>query len=72
MPSKEKKLDVLKLFKSAGALQEGHFVLSSGLHSGKYMQCAQVLQYPNYTEMLCRKLAEKFKNKKIVITYQII
>jgi len=59
------KKDVLKIFKDANALLEGHFLLSSGLHSQKYLQCAQVLSYPNYAKKLCGRLASKFKNKKI-------
>ena len=44
---------------------EGHFKLTSGRHSNRYMQCAQVLQYPAYTEELARHLAEKFADEKI-------
>ncbi|MBN1405823.1 MAG: orotate phosphoribosyltransferase [Candidatus Omnitrophica bacterium] len=60
-------MDVLKLFKETGALLEGHFVLSSGLHSGEYLQCALLLQHPEHAERLCRELAKKFLNKKIDI-----
>lgn len=42
--------DVLKKFKQTGAMLEGHFVLSSGLHSGVYLQCALVLQHPREAE----------------------
>lgn len=54
--------DVLKVFEKAGALMKGHFLLSSGLHSGQYLQCALVLQHPEYAEDLCVQLADKFKN----------
>jgi orotate phosphoribosyltransferase len=50
--------DVLALFRSTGALLEGHFRLTSGLHSNGYMQCARVLQYPIHAEALGRALAD--------------
>lgn len=49
--------EVLRMLEETGAARDGHFVLSSGLHSGRYFQCAQVLQYPEQTERLCQKLA---------------
>ena len=52
---------VLNLFRSSGALLEGHFKLSSGLHSTGYLQCALVLQHPAHAEALGRALAPKFK-----------
>lgn len=57
--------EVLEIFKKCGALLEGHFKLSSGLHSSKYLQCAKVLQYPDIAEKLCKDLAEKLKDIKI-------
>lgn len=51
--------DVLRIFKEAGALLEGHFRLTSGLHSDRYLQCALVLQYPKKAEMLGRALAAR-------------
>jgi len=51
-----------KIFIDSGALMEGHFILTSGRHSNQYMQCAQVLQYPTYTEELAKHLADKFRN----------
>ncbi len=48
---------VLDLFRSTGALLEGHFRLTSGLHSSGYMQCARVLQHPAHAEALGRALA---------------
>jgi len=48
---------VLQLFRSSGALLDGHFKLSSGLHSTGYLQCALVLQYPAHAEALGRALA---------------
>ncbi|GAB6100718.1 orotate phosphoribosyltransferase [Halanaerocella petrolearia] len=51
---------VIEIFKKTGVLQEGHFKLSSGLHSSQYLQCAQVLQHPVYAQELADGLAEKF------------
>lgn len=50
--------EVLAEFRAAGALLEGHFILSSGLRSPKYLQCARVLMDPRRAERLCRALAE--------------
>ena len=52
---------VLDLFRDSGALLEGHFRLSSGLHSPGYLQCALVLQHPSLAEALGRALAAKLK-----------
>lgn len=52
---------VLALFRQRGALLEGHFVLSSGLHSTGYLQCALILQHPADAEALGRALSEKVK-----------
>lgn len=52
---------VLEMFRSSGALLEGHFRLTSGLHSAQYFQCAKVLQYPAYCEALCGAIAARFR-----------
>jgi orotate phosphoribosyltransferase len=52
---------VLDEFRAAGALLEGHFILSSGLRSSRYLQCARVLMDPKRAERLCRDLAEKVR-----------
>lgn len=52
--------EALQIFKETGALLEGHFILTSGKHSAQYMQCAQVLQYPDKASVLCAALAAKF------------
>jgi orotate phosphoribosyltransferase len=52
---------VLDEFHAAGALLEGHFILSSGLHSGRYLQCARVLMDPKRAERLCAALAAQVK-----------
>jgi orotate phosphoribosyltransferase len=54
--------EILELFKKSEALLTGHFLLTSGRHSDKYFQCAKVLQYPEYTKILCSVLVDKFKN----------
>ena len=53
---------VLELFRSSGALLEGHFRLSSGLHSGGYLQCALVLQHPAHAETLGRALGDRLRS----------
>lgn len=56
---------IIEILKEAQVLQEGHFLLTSGRHSAKYMQCAKLFQYTKYSEELCRELAEKFKGDGI-------
>ncbi len=56
---------ILTLFKETEALLEGHFILTSGLHSAAYFQCAKVFQYPWHAETLCREIAAHFKREKI-------
>ena len=64
MLSHKKSLDILK---KTDALLEGHFILSSGLHSSRYIQCAKLLSYPYKANLICRSLANKIKKnfKKI-------
>jgi orotate phosphoribosyltransferase len=57
----------LEIFNQNGGLLEGHFKLSSGLHSPKYLQCALVLKNPPVAEKLCKELANFFKEDKIGI-----
>ncbi len=57
MLTKERVLEVLK---EAGVLLEGHFLLTSGRHSDKYLQCAKIFKNAKYSEELCKDLAEKF------------
>ncbi len=58
MLSHKKSLDILR---KTDALLEGHFVLSSGLHSSKYVQCAKLLSFPKKAEKICKSLAKKIK-----------
>ena len=53
----------LKILKETNALIEGHFILSSGLHSPKYVQCAQLMSKPNKAIKICESLASKIKNE---------
>jgi orotate phosphoribosyltransferase len=55
--------EVMAEFRDAGALLDGHFVLSSGLHSSNYLQCALVLKDPWRAEKLCRALADKLRSE---------
>jgi orotate phosphoribosyltransferase len=57
--------ELLNLFETAGAIRHGHFELSSGLHSGTYVQCALVLQYPRFAEKLGQALAALFSDARI-------
>jgi orotate phosphoribosyltransferase len=57
-----KREDILKLLESVGAIRQGHFELSSGRHSGTYIQCALVLAHPVHAEQLGRALAERFRD----------
>ncbi len=60
MLSHKKSLDILR---KTNALLEGHFVLSSGLHSSKYIQCAKLLSFPSKAKKICNSLALKIKRK---------
>ena len=60
MLSHKKSLNILK---KTNALLEGHFILSSGLHSSKYIQCAKLLSYPHLADKICKSLANKIKKK---------
>ena len=60
MLSHKKSLNILK---KTDALLEGHFVLSSGLHSPKYIQCAKLLSFPSKSDKICKSLSYKIKKK---------
>jgi orotate phosphoribosyltransferase len=57
--------EIIRMFEKAGAIRRGHFELSSGLHSGTYVQCALVLQYPRFAEKLGQALAALFSNARV-------
>ena len=56
---------VLEILKEAGVLLEGHFLLTSGKHSNKYLQCAKIFRHTKYSEELCGALAEQFKDANV-------
>jgi orotate phosphoribosyltransferase len=60
---------VMRIFRDAGVLKEGHFVLTSGLHSGLYWEKFRILQYPEYTGKLCALMAGRFsdRNPSVVV-----
>ena len=55
--------DSLAVLQKTKALLEGHFILSSGLHSPKYVQCAKLLSYPHLSKNFCKSLSQKIKKK---------
>ena len=69
MLSHKKSLNILK---KTNALLDGHFVLSSGLHSSKYIQCAKLLSYPHLAKHICfslsRKIKKKYKNIDLILS----
>ena len=56
---------LMTIFQQTGALLEGHFQLTSGLHSPRYLQCAIVLQHPQHAEFVGRALAAKFSDDRV-------
>ncbi len=56
-----------EIFQKSGALLKGHFQLTSGLHSPVYWEKFRVLQYPSYTEQLCRMIADHFRSQKVQV-----
>jgi orotate phosphoribosyltransferase len=62
---KETEQETLAMFQETGALLEGHFQLTSGMHSPRYLQCALVLQYPERAEWIGRQLAAHFRGEGI-------
>jgi orotate phosphoribosyltransferase len=57
--------NIEEIFKKSGAVLEGHFLLTSGRHSPVYWEKFKVLQFPDYTEQLCRMIADHFRKQKI-------
>ena len=60
-------LSAQQIFEKSGAVLKGHFLLTSGLHSPVYWEKFQVLQYPQYTQELCRMIAEHFRDQDIQV-----
>lgn len=58
---------VLEILKEAGVLLEGHFKLTSGRHSNRYLQCAKIFRNTKYSEELCAALAEQYKDARVDI-----
>ena len=59
------KEELLQIFRDTNALLDGHFLLTSGLHSPQYFQCAKVLQYPKYLHLLSGEIAKHFELSEI-------
>jgi orotate phosphoribosyltransferase len=57
----------MALFRQSGAVLEGHFVLTSGLHSGLYVEKFMVLQWPKYTSELCAMMAQHYRDQQIAV-----
>lgn len=57
--------DILKVLEEAGVLLKGHFLLTSGKHSERYLQCAQLFKDPEYSRIISKVLVEKYKEEKI-------
>lgn len=60
-------MEVEEIFQKSGAILNGHFLLTSGLHSPIYWEKFRVLQYPNYTEQLCRMIATHFQKQRVQV-----
>ena len=59
--------EILNIFKTAGAIKEGHFLLASGLHSPVYWEKFRILQYPQHTTKLCSLIAQHFKQQEVAL-----
>lgn len=59
------KEEIIRIFKQKEVMLEGHFLLTSGRHSDKYLQCAKLFQYADTSEVICRQLAEQFAGDRI-------
>ena len=59
------KEDILQIFRETDALLDGHFLLTSGLHSPHYFQCAKVLQYPKYLHLFAGEIVKHFEEREI-------
>lgn len=57
--------EVMRMFQGCGAFLEGHFVLTSGLHSREYLQCAMILQHPTLSARACQALSQRFVSDEV-------
>lgn len=57
--------ELMQILTETGAYQSGHFKLSSGLHSGNYIQCSQLLKFPRIAEKVCAEIGDLFKDENI-------
>lgn len=60
-----KQKEIIELFKKTDVIQTGHFELSSGRHTDTYLQCAKIMQYPEYTNKLAKEIAELWTEEDI-------
>lgn len=58
---------IVEIFKNTGTFMDGHFRLTSGLHSGLYVEKFRVLEHPKYTEILCKEIADRYKNDGVTL-----
>lgn len=58
---------IVEIFKTTGTFMDGHFRLTSGLHSGLYVEKFRVLEHPKYTEILCREIADRYKDSGVTL-----
>ncbi|MDR5695694.1 MAG: orotate phosphoribosyltransferase [Armatimonadota bacterium] len=58
---------LVKVMERTGVFQEGHFLLSSGMHSARYLQCALLLQHPDLAQQVCAALAQRFAGEEIQV-----
>lgn len=60
-----KKAEIIEMLKNTGVIMEGHYLLTSGRHSSRFLQCSQLLQYPGYAEKICLEMARPYRDKGI-------
>ena len=58
---------IVDIFKNTGTFMDGHFRLTSGLHSGLYVEKFRVLEHPKYTAVLCQEIADRYKNDGVTL-----
>jgi len=60
-----KKAKIIEMLKNTGVIMEGHYLLTSGRHSAKFLQCSQLLQHPEHAEKVCRAMAEPYIDREV-------